>query len=539
MSFTEKIKGTIKKTGFLKIILSAVLFALPFTVGEVWIFSWIGLVVPFLYIFDTEKTLKRVLCSLFCFFFVFYLCLYSWFAQMYPLDFVGFGNAQSVGIIVAALVIIPTFHTAIMTLCVGVSAVLSRKYKSVTVKILALCCGYCLGEFLQSTGTFAFPWGRLFVSQTENIFSLQSASLFGSYFVTFVIVAVNGLLAYSLKNLDNRKKAAIFALLAVGVFGVNLAFGCIRIAAYKSDKQITLTALQGNIPSGEKWSLTSSDMAEVYYDVAKEASEEAEKNGVKIDLAVMPETSIPRKLEGNINVNNVDSGWLNDSLYEMSKTLDSTLAVGAFDFQDDKEYNALFYYETNGDISQPYHKKSLVPFGEFLPYRDLLSKLVPALEDINMLSSDLTPGSGYEPVTTKAGKVASLVCFDSVFPENARKQVKHEADVIAVSTNDSWYKTSPALKQHAAHSVMRAVENNRPLVRSANTGISMIVSPLGIVQKELCVNERGSITDTVEYNGKTTLYTLTGDVLLYACAGYLLVIAVMCLVKKLVQKGCK
>ena len=128
-----------------------------------------------------------------------------------------------------------------------------------------------------------------------------------------------------------------------------------------------------------------------------------------------------------------------------------------------------------------------------------------------MFHSEISRGESFESIDTKHGKAACLVCFDSIFPDTARRQVKNGADYIVVSTNDSWYKTSDALYQHADHSVMRAIENNVPVIRSANTGISVIVDSKGYVVAKTNAEERSFVTARVTLPQSTTLYTEIGD----------------------------
>ncbi len=493
----------------------AFVFALPFMSkgfgegmnnGLFAIFGWFGLSLPFAVIFDSEKTLKRVLYSLFCFFFAFYFFVYSWFVNLYPLDFAGLGNLESIGVIVIAETAIPFLHSLIMTFCTLLGYLAAKQTKNTFFRVALLSFGYVLGEFMQSVGTFAFPWARLFVGQTDFVYLLQSASIFGSYFITFIMVLVNMLLAFALVNVgENRNKSRVYALAAVGIFLVNLAFGVLRInlTDLSDSKKIDAVVLQGNIPSGEKWS-GEVDEKKVYLELA----ESFDADGFDTDIAVMPETAFPTTL---YPFDGYDSPSEN-TLMLISKRLDATLFAGAFNKQDGNRYNSIFAYNSDGCIAEPYNKYNIVPFGEYLPYRSIIETLVPSLAEINMLSSDLARGNNFMPIETNTGKAACLVCFDSIFPETARRQVKNGGEFIVISTNDSWYKTSAAIYQHADHAVMRAIENNVPVIRSANTGISRIIDSFGRVVNETRVNERTLMNGRVLAPEDGTLYTLIGDV---------------------------
>ncbi len=496
---------------------SALVFALPFMTKSLGtpsaffaVFGWCGLIPLFVTVFGFEKTLKRVLCSLFCFFFAFYFFVYSWFVNLYPLDFAGLGALESVGVIVVAETVIPLLHGAVMTLCVFAAYLAARGVKSTFLRAVLVSFGYVLGEYLQSVGTFAFPWARLFVGQTAFPSLLQSASLLGSYFITFLMVLVNALVAFCFMSAgENNRHSRIFALVAAAVFAVNALFGFVRINAadLAECEKLDAVVLQGNIPSSEKWS-GEVDEKEVYSELALMLKESY------TDIAVMPETAFPVTLHP-------DDGYTSSherALIEIANVLDAELLSGAFAKEDGKSYNSIFVISADGNISKPYNKYNIVPFGEFLPYRSIIEKLAPSFAEMNMFSSDISRGESFRPLETQHGMAACLVCFDSIFPETARRQIKNGGQFIVIATNDSWYKTSSAIYQHADHAVMRAIENNVPVIRSANTGISRIIDAKGRIVEQTSVNERTAISGGVYLPGKTTLYTQIGDVFVLVCA---------------------
>lgn len=535
--------GGIKKVLFL--LSAAFLFALPFMTkntvaftevrGCFAAFSWIILSMLFVTVFDFRKSLKRVFGSLFCFFGFFYLFAYSWFLSLYPLDFAGLGNAESAVVVVGGTIVISLIHTSMMSVCVLIGYIAAKQTRNVYLRAVLVSFGYVLGEFVQSLGTFAMPWVRLFVGQTEHTALLQSASLFGSYFITFIMVLVNALLAQALLDMNGeRRRARNCFCVALAVFCLNLGFGLVRINTvnYTDCKKLDAVVLQGNIPSSEKWTGKVSD-GEVYRALADTAAEDTAYTQSP-DIAVMPETAFPTVLkhdDGRMTMAKVDSVYI-------ANRLDAEVMVGAFCKDGDNEYNSLFVVDKEGNVSKPYNKQHLVPFGEFMPYRKVLSAIVPSLAEINMLSSDLSKGTDYRPLETKAGKAACLICFDSIFSDTARKQVKNGADYIVVSTNDSWYKTSDALYQHADHSIMRAIENNRPVIRSANTGVSKIIDSKGNVLAETEVDTRTYIRETVSMPKDKTLYNHVGDVPVYIGALLIVIALVYGLIKNR-KSACK
>ena len=538
MNIVERFVIGVKDAGKLKksllCILSAFLFALPFMTksmaGDIAslsaVFGWTGLVIPFMLLFDFKKTLKRVLCSLFCFFYVFYFFAYSWFVSLYPLDFAGFGKLESIGVILIPVTLIPLIHASVMTFWFSIGFVSAKNVKSSILRAVLVSFGYVLGEYFQSVGTFAFPWTRLFVGQTSFISLLQSASLFGSYFITFIMVLVNALVAFSLLNFkDNRKKSLALLFVAVLVFVTNLVFGLVRIEAfdYNDHKKLEAVVLQGNIPSGVKWTGKVNER-EIYL----ELSDSEALKGINADIVVMPETAFPVTLSPYDGFDNANE----KTLMQISEKLSSEVFVGAFNNEEDKAYNSVFVYDSDGAVTRPYNKHNIVPFGEFLPYKSIIEKLLPVLAEINMLSNDLERGENFMPLETKSGKAACLVCFDSIFPDTLRKQVKNGAEFVVIVTNDSWYKTSSAIYQHADHAVMRAIENNRPVIRSANTGISRIIDSFGRVKAQTKVDERTAISHDIALSHGCTIYTIIGDVFVLVGAIFIIVCLAVTLLKK-------
>ena len=120
--------------------------------------------------------------------------------------------------------------------------------------------------------------------------------------------------------------------------------------------------------------------------------------------------------------------------------------------------------------------------------------------------------------TRSCGRVGRLVCFDSIYPELARDSAKSGAEMLILSTNDSWYLDSPAVYQHNYHAVLRSVENGRWTLRAANTGISSIISPEGRVTDMLDPLTKGYIVGSACFESERTLYSHIGDSFAFLCA---------------------
>jgi apolipoprotein N-acyltransferase len=133
------------------------------------------------------------------------------------------------------------------------------------------------------------------------------------------------------------------------------------------------------------------------------------------------------------------------------------------------------------------------------------------LAQLNVLREDITRGGGPRPFALPDATIGVGVCFDSIFPRALAEDTKAGATVLAVVTNDAWYKKTAAPHQHFAHAILRAVENRRFLVRAANTGVSGIIDPYGraLVRSKMFVPAivHGRVAPATEL----TPYTRLGD----------------------------
>ena len=508
-TFTGKIYDGLKMLLFSRkaMIISGIVCAIPFVFEKAFLLSYIMYIPLFCCFFNATKQYNKRILSVFLFGFVYYAVGYSWLCELYPMDFAGLSKMEAVGVIVFAMTAVPAIHSALFTVSFAFCKRMTRDAGDV-IKIAVFPCIFVFAEFLQTLGPLGFPWCRISIAQGEFLPALQSASLFGSYFITYVVLLVNALFGYAIVNPKFAKRTAV---LAVAVFGINTSYGIIRLSLFNySSDTFTAIALQGNLSSSDKWSGSVSDMVDIYLHLADDALAEADlRNLPKETVVLVPETAFPV-------IFNQKSPY-SKTISEYAKNNEINFAVGAFSSVDKTTGNSVFLFDEEGVMSQPYSKRVLVPFGEYIPYRKLFTSLVPALADINMLSSDLLAGEGTAVFETSAGKLGTAICYESIFPNLCRESVKDGAEVLMIATNDSWFGESAALKHHLAAARMRAIENGVPVIRAANTGISALINADGSYKATLGVSQRGFVVgELAEARGKT-LYYYVGDSIIWVC----------------------
>lgn len=501
---------------FILLAVGAVLTALTLVAPSIGIIEWVSLVpsaIALIAIARDKCVRGRGLYGYgFFFFFCFYLINYHWFVNLYPLDFVhGMTKPAAVCVVLAGCIGLSAFQALFGGLVFVLFGALTRiqiaeKFK-VIIPVYAAAL-WAVFEWSQTLFWFGVPWGRLAIGQTKLLVGAQSASLLGSHFVTFLIVAVNFFAAYAIIYAEKRR---LLALISAAIFVANTMLGvALMLIDCDSGKTVAISAVQGNISSKEKWDL---DMDQKTFSVYEEYTREAALEGA--DIVVWPETALPYNIE--------DTAYKIHRVEKMSQRYGVTILVGAFTYDDDgNELNSIIAVLPDGTLHETvYSKRHIVPFGEYVPLRDVFEFFIPQLTDLSMREDELTPGDSANIIALDEAAVGSLICFDSIYDELARDSVKSGAEILAISTNDSWFMDSAALDMHNAQAQLRAIENRRYVVRAANTGISSMITPTGEVISSLGALEGGEITEEMGLRENLTLYTRVGNLFVYLCIAFI------------------
>lgn len=364
---------------------------------------------------------------------------------------------------------------------------------------------FVFGEYIMEIIPFlSFPWSRIELSCISFTPFMQSASLFGGRVVGIVIVSINALIAVGIKSCSFNKKAFTSFLSAVLIYLISFSYGIIRLNseistnALTKGENINVLITQGSIMGAEKWGISKNEVFDEYDNILKSVDLN------NIDLVVMPETAL---------CENINESSVTPYLKSISKNTNTVIATGSFyyDTKNDKRYNTLSYINPNSDEVLSYYKQRLVPFGEYVPFGKLISD-----------KKSLETGDENTVLDTELGKMASVVCVESIYSSISRGQVKNGGKIILVSTNDSWFENTSARDQHFRHSILRAIENGRYVLRSANCGISAIITPYGEASDVIKNSHTGKIISKANLISKRTLYTMTGEV--FWCVSLVLIL---------------
>lgn len=483
-------------------VISGIVLSVSFTYKDLWFLCMFCLVPLFFVILKYEFKTKTMLKYMFLFQLGYYVPLMMWLLNMSVL--LPFSNTKSRLILFFVTVIIGILQGLYISLATIFFAK-SKKNTFSDVYIFSLL--FVLGEwFMEHTPIIAFPWGKLGAIATPFKPFIQSASIFGGMFISFLILIVNGTLAYIIINHKYSKKAFTAIIITGMIFTANLSFGYTRIKSEIKGKPVKVMAVQGNFSGLDKWQTSSKDMFEAYLNLTRQYAQKDTK------LILWPETAVATSFYP-------ESCYCTE-LKKLSKELNATIVTGFFiceENENKKYYNALIAFLPDGTISDSYCKQVLAPFGEYFPLGNYLARRFPILSEFIENSSGVSRGDTTKVLKANNVKIGAIICYESIFTKMSIENSRQGADVLVVASNDSWFGESPALYQHFSHSIMRAVESQKYVVRASNTGISAIISPYGEVISSASPFKKTTATGDVYLSDHKTFYCKTGEIFVIPC----------------------
>ena len=437
--------------------------------------------------------------------------------------------------------ILPTFKTAGEPLLVSLPALLIfsaylalyfavfsllfnafSKTNTILKTAFLVSCLWVVLEYLRGCLFTGFPWGIIGYTQWNNLWLIQSSDILGVYGISFVIIFANITLYYSIllakekyvvkSIVENKKLSETYLLMIISslLIIVFLRYGDIRLYFISKTPQkntVKITVLQGNVDQYKKWD--EQYVSEILCKYSVLSADAYKKDSP--DLIVWPESSVPGYLLENEHL----SLWLKN-LISKSKTCH---LIGSPDYQNGKYYNSAVLISQEGKLKDKYDKIHLVPFGELVPLKSVLSKYISALNSLG----DFTAGKkmtvfniSNEPKTA----FSANICFEAIFPSLISKFENHE--FIVNITNDGWYLKTSAPYQHFVFNTFRAIENRKPLIRCANTGISAYIDKTGRVINKTELFETTFQTYSISPNKIKTIYAIYGDIFVLLSFFYLL-----------------
>lgn len=381
--------------------------------------------------------------------------------------------------------------------------------------INSFVCFWVVIELLRSKLLTGFPWSLIAYSFSFSDIIIQVSSIIGSYGLGAIIIFSFSSLFYLL--VKNYKKLAVYSSITITLWIGIFYYGKDRLDSLPTENtEIKIRLVQPSVVQTDKWSLEK-----FWQNFAKHKKLSSDNRlDFRPDLIIWPEAAVvlePKYAEVLSALRSVVvgtksilvTGGVTDNLSQNNR-------------KKDKIFASIYAIKATGNLLFDYHKSHLVPFGEYVPYSDILP--------INKITPGLLPYSPGKPgfivsLEELGLKIRPLLCYEIIFPDEVRMN-NRDADLILNLTNDAYYGNSSGPYQHFYIAKMRAVENGLPLVRVANNGISSIIDPVGRVLVKSSLNSVVYIDSFLPYKlSEATLYSLYGNklVFIYILVSFILV----------------
>ncbi len=392
---------------------------------------------------------------------------------------------------------------------------LARLFVQQFSPVYSLCllpCAWVGLDWLRSFLFSGFPWMDLGYGLAGVPLLLQSVDIWGHYGLTFLIVMLNTFFTLLVLHSGEKKVMGQLAIFTGFFFIVTAFYSGWRWQQIENGLEdaefMNVAVVQGNVAQGQKWNPARQGATVRGY---VEQSRLLMGQMPVPELLVWPETSLPFYPVHHP---------LLDSIVQLVSGEQVMLLAGApwyeresLQPQNIEFFNSSLLFDTKGDIVARTSKNHLVPFGEYVPLQRFLPFIAPLVEAVG----DFSSGEIRNPPACKKARIGVLICFESIFGDISRKWVDAGANLLVNMTNDAWYGRSSAPYQTLAMTRLRAVETRRTIVRSANTGFSGFIDPMGRLQQLSPLFAPWEAVERVQIREDRTFFVRGGYLFAPAC----------------------
>jgi apolipoprotein N-acyltransferase len=527
-------------------VLSGVLQVLPFPIAgptPVWrtAFCWVALLPLLFALLANDKTgnpltLRQGAALGYASGFVWYLGNCYWIYQTMYL-YGGLAKPIAAGILVLFCLYLGLYHALFGALIAAFRARFGRQ-----VALLLVPFAWVAVELARARIT-GLPWDILGVAQVDNPLLTRLAPITGAYGLSFVIAAVNALWLVRIRIRERRHTRLVLTIAGVVIVVLYIA-GLHRIITPKEDPATaTATLVQENLEVGAANTgpqPTTQQLLESFSFLSRYPSSQ-----FLLGVPELPDTQSVVLIRRHVAVPGTDTNtplptatdlivWPespapfeeNDAAFRAAM---SRLAVAAnapiivgnigIDRTSDNArgynlFNSASFVTPQGDFSGRYDKMHLVPFGEYVPYKQLFFFAKSLLNEVGTFDT----GTRRAVFTANGHSYGTFICYESIFADEIRQYAQQGAEVLVNISNDGWYGDTSAAWQHLNMVRMRAIENHRWILRATNTGVTAAINPRGRVVEAASRHTRTSLHVSFAYEHDLTFYVIHGDIFAYGCA---------------------
>ena len=378
-------------------------------------------------------------------------------------------------------------------------------------RVLALAATLTVAEWLRGHMLSGFPWNTFGYALSEPLALAQGVSLVGVWGLTFLAVAIFSTPAVAADDRADTPRPLRPVLMGLVALIAIAAYGEFRLASNPSTfvDGVHLRIMQPNLQQDEKFNYNAKESVMERYLRLSDRATGPQSTGVRdVTHLIWPEAAFPFFLTREPEA-------LAQIVHMLQpNTVLITGAVRAAQREPDghtrRAYNSIYVIDHDGSIDGIYDKVHLVPFGEYLPFQDLLERL--GLQQLTKVTGGFLSGDRRRAMDVPhAPKMLPLICYEAIFPGDAVPPGERPGWIVNV-TNDGWFGLSSGPYQHFQQARMLAIAEGLPLVRAANTGISAVVDPVGRIIKSLPLGDEGVLDSPLPRPTGPTIYARTGSI---------------------------
>jgi apolipoprotein N-acyltransferase len=487
-------------------LLSSILLIISFPDLNLWPLAWFALV-PILLVVTRRPGPVPCFCLGWLFGSVFFFGSCHWLTYSI-IHFGGFSPWLAYPLLVpGALVlgIFPGTFTAVLAQAI-------RRWGTAALFLTPLFWAPLEWARLSVTGQL---WNAIGYSQAFHPSLIHTARWGGVYAVGFLIALVNASLAYfALKRTRGAVLISVVAILLLCIAPMAITAG--RIWKDGTTEAVVI-AIQPNVPMDLIKSTAEMEQLRLRHFEMSEAA-----------LRTLQDEKAPRLIiwpESPMNFTYGTDSQFRVRLTQFAKEHHASILLNSQEVApNDGIYNSAVLINEQGSLVAQYDKIRLLPFGEYVP----LPQWLPGAGLIRAIVGDFTPGANYRLMPVGNVRAGVFICIESAYPSIARQFTSEGADVLINISNDGYLGPTAVMRQHLANAVFRAVENDRPLLRVTNTGITAFITPRGQVRDETRAFQQEVRTWTItRAGGPPSFYAKHGDLFAAGCAVFSVVALIL------------
>jgi len=327
---------------------------------------------------------------------------------------------------------------------------------------------WTLSQWLRGLGEFAFVWGHFAPALAFQPTLIQLIDTLGTWGLEFWILFWNGLLLFA--TLWGGRRRWVWQAVSAGLLMLWLGagYGLLQVWSEPPSRTARVAIVQPNVDLARaylphEWEAVRADLATLIQQAGAQQP----------DLIVLPEVMEPYPMPDSARA----FAWWR----QQAQRAGIPILTGGYRVanpETEQWTNTVHLFLPDGTWRH-HDKVQLVPLGEHVPYRQFLG----FLRIFGIVERDLLAGQALKPLELGGVRIGAVICMESTYPWIARAMVREGANLLVVGSNESWFGHTPALDQHLAFSILRAVETRRWVVRSAPEGVSAFIAPSGKVQR--------------------------------------------------------